>query len=174
MCSLAIIVIPDIKRLQKHGWTKENDFKELRGQFPILLFKREKKPDSLSTLPNGQVKWEWGGQQLHSTEISVHCWKTNECSAVLCLLFLFLCLERSRGSGWAPGFHSLSLRCLSVLISSLQMRFTLLLLFIPTLKRCGLLFVLVFKPILESGLFREFKRALMVLLAQCFIAYWGS
>lgn len=69
-----------------------------------------------------------------------------------------------------PNFHSRSVRCLSVFISSLQMCFTSLLLFIQSLKRCGLLFVLVFKLILESGLFRDFKRVLKVLLTHYFIA----
>lgn len=54
-------------------------------------------------------------------------------------------------------------------ISSLQMCFSLLF-FIQCLKICGLLFVLIFKPILESGVFREFKRVLKMLLTHCFIA----
>lgn len=64
----------------------------------------------------------------------------------------------------------MSVRCLSVLIRSLQMCFTLLLLFIQSLKRCALLFVPVFKPIVESDLFREFKMVLKVLLTHYFVA----
>lgn len=50
------------------------------------------------------------------------------------------------------------------------MCFTLLLLFIQSLKRCALLFVPVFKPIVESDLFREFKMVLKVLLTHYFVA----
>lgn len=57
-----------------------------------------------------------------------------------------------------------------MLLRSLQMCFTLLLLFIQSLKGCALLFVPVFKPVVEPDLFREFKMVLKVLLTHYFVA----
>lgn len=68
-------------------------------------------------------------------------------------------------------FH-VCMELLSALRTRLQMCFTMLQLFIPSLARYGdLLFVLAFKPILLLGLSGGYRRDPKVLLTHYFVVY---
>lgn len=73
------------------------------------------------------------------------------------------------GSDWGSHFHSMSVRCLSTHQQPPDL-LHFLAAFYSESKRCDLLFVLVFQPILPSGPCREFKSVLKVLLTHDFIA----
>lgn len=87
----------------------------------------------------------WAAAVMHRILCSLLKNKLMLCCPVLAVSVSVL--GKTWGSDWGPYFHSMSLKCFSVFISSLQMCFTLLLLFIQSLQRYGLLFVLVFQPI---------------------------